>query len=415
MNTNLFIARNLWRKGAPGEKKLSSSSTIIAGFSVGVSVLVMVLAIAISDGFKYEIKTKATGFSGEIILNSPGIEQTSNRYPITKNLSYLKDIKALKEVKNIQGYAYRPGMLKVGEEIQGVLLKGVDSHYDWRFFSSVLSKGRLPDYKDSLSSKEIILSERLARMMGFDVGEDLQIYFIDKSIRVGKYKLVGLYDAQLEDIDKTLVISDIREVQRLNGWNTEDVSGIEILLNKGEDISNVGDKVEKIVYERSEKKDPSVTVTKIHEIFPHLFDWLKLLDLNVLVVLVLMIAVAGFNMISSLLILLFERISMIGILKSLGMRNSSIHRIFLFRASYIVFWGMLSGNVLAVILALLQKNYDIISLDPANYFVKSVPVYLNFPKIILLNLFAFALIMLILMIPSLFISRISPEKTIRVK
>ncbi len=134
MNTNLFIARNLWRKGAPGEKKLSSSSTIIAGFSVGVSVLVMVLAIAISDGFKYEIKTKATGFSGEIILNSPGIEQTSNRYPITKNLSYLKDIKALKEVKNIQGYAYRPGMLKVGEEIQGVLLKGVDSHYDWRFF-----------------------------------------------------------------------------------------------------------------------------------------------------------------------------------------------------------------------------------------------------------------------------------------
>ncbi|MFA5850594.1 MAG: FtsX-like permease family protein [Bacteroidales bacterium] len=415
MNTNLFIARNLWRKGAPGGKGLSASSTIIAGFSVGVSVLVMVLAITISDGFKFEIKTKATGFSGEIILNSPGIEQTSNRYPITKNLSYLKEIYALKEVKSLQGYASRPGMLKVGEEIQGVLLKGVDSQYNWRFFSSVLSKGRLPDYKDSLSSKEIILSERLAKMMGFDVGDYLQIYFIDKSIRVGKYKVVGLYDAQLEDIDKTLVIADIREVQRLNGWNAEDVSGIEILLKGGEDIDIVGGKIEKVVYERSREKDPSVTVTRINEIFPHLFDWLKLLDFNVLVVLVLMIAVAGFNMISSLLILLFERISMIGILKSLGMRNSAIHRIFLLRASYIVLWGMLLGNIVAIILALLQKWYEIISLDPTNYFVKSVPVYLNFPKIILLNLAAFIIIMLVLMVPSLFISRISPEKTIRVK
>ncbi len=415
MNTNLFIARNLWKKGARGEKGLSASSTIIAGFSVGVSVLVMVLAIAISDGFKSEIKTKATGFSGEIILSSPGIEQTSNRYPITKNLSYNKEIKSLKEVKSLHGYASRPGMLKVGDEIQGVLLKGVDSQYDWRFFSSVLSKGRLPDYKDSLSSKEIILSERLAKMMGFDVGDDLQIYFIDKSIRVGKYRVTGLYDAQLEEIDKTLVIADIREVQRLNEWNADEVSGIEILLNRGEDIEIAGDNIERVVYEHSSDKDPSVTVTRINDIFPHLFDWLKLLDFNVLVVLILMVAVAGFNMISSLLILLFERISMIGILKSLGMRNSAIHRIFLLRASYIVLWGMISGNVMAIILAMLQKWYQIITLDPANYFVKAVPVYLNFPKILFLNLAAFILIMIVLMVPSLFISRISPEKTIRVK
>ena len=415
MNTNLFIARNLWKRGAPGEKGLSASSTIIAGFSVGVSVLVMVLAIAISDGFKFEIRTKATGFSGEVILNSPGIEQTSNRYPITKKLSYIKEIESLKEVKSLHGYAYRSGVLKSGDEIQGVVLKGVDSQYDWSFFSSVLSKGRLPNYQDSLVSKEIILSERLAGIMGFDVGEDLQIYFIDKSIRVGKYRLVGLYDAQLEDIDKTLLIADIREVQRLNGWRAEDVSGIEILLKAGEDINTVRDKIEKVVYERAGENDPSVAVTSINEIFPHLFDWLKLLDFNVLVVLVLMIAVAGFNMISSLLIILFERISMIGILKSLGMRNSAIHRIFLLRASYIIFQGMLFGDILAIVLALLQKSYEIISLDPTNYFVKSVPVYLNFPKIFLLNIAAFIIIIVVLMIPSLFISRISPDKTIRVK
>ena len=405
----------MWRKGASVEKGLAASSTLIAGFSVGVSVLVMVLAIAISDGFKYEIRTKATGFSGEVILNSPGVEPTTNVYPITKNLSYLKDIKSLPEVKCIQNFAYRSGMLKSGDEIQGVILKGIDARYDWKFFSSTLSQGRLPDYSDTTVSKEIIVSERLAKMMGFKVGDAVQIYFIDKTIRVGKYELVGLYDAQLEDIDKTLVITDIREVQRLNGWTGEDVSGMEILLNDGENIDAAGEKVEKIVLDKFTEKDPSVAVTKINEVFPHLFDWLKLLDFNVLIVLILMITVAGFNMISSLLIILFERISMIGLLKALGMRDSGIHKIFLYRASYIVFWGMLFGNLSAIILALLQKWFALISLDPSNYFVKSVPIHLDFPKIVLFNMAAFIIIILVLMIPSLFISKISPDKTIRVK
>jgi len=413
--TNLFIAKRLWRKGAAEKRGLTGSSSLIAGFSVAVSVFVMVLAIAVSDGFKHEIRTKAIGFSGEIILNSPGVESTTNLFPITNDLSYINDLKALPEVRTIQSFAYRSGMLKSGNQIQGVILKGIGEGYDWKFFSSSLSQGRLPDFSGATASKEIILSERLAEMMGFSVGDAVQIYFIDKTIRVGKYNLVGLYDAQLEDIDKTLIIADLREVQRLNGWADNEISGLEILLHDRDKIDEAGEKIDQLVLEKFTKSDPSVAVTRINEIFPHLFDWLRLLDFNVLIVLILMIIVAGFNMISGLLIILFEKISMIGLLKALGMRDSGIHRIFLYRASFIVFWGMVIGNLLAVILALLQKWFAIISLDPANYFVKSVPIYLNFPKIAVFNLAAFAIIMIVMLFTSFFISRISPESSIRVK
>jgi len=415
LNTNLFIAKTLWKKSISHKKGLTGSSTLIAGFSVAVSMLVMVLAIAISDGFKYEIRTKATGFSGEIVLNSPGLDSKTNLYPITNKLSYINDLKALPEIKSIQGFAYRSGMLKSGDQIQGVILKGVDAGYDWKFFSSSLSQGRLPDYSDTTANREIIISERLAKMMNYKVGDAVQIYFIDKTIRVGKYELVGLYDAQLEDIDKTLVIADLREVQRLNGWSSEKISGLEILLKDPDNIDEAGDKIDTLILEKFSKSDPSVSVTKINDIFPHLFDWLKLLDFNVLVVLILMIMVAGFNMISGLLIILFEKISMIGLLKSLGMRDSNIHRIFLYRASYIVIIGMIIGNLLAFILAMLQKWFQIISLDPTNYFVKYVPIHLDVSKILLLNVITFVIIMLVLMLPSFFISRISPERTIRVK
>lgn len=415
MFTNLYIAKKLWKKGAAEKRGLTGSSSLIAGFSVAVSVLVMVLAIAVSDGFRHEIRTKAVGFSGEIILNSPGVDPTTNLFPIRSDLSYINDLTGLSDIKSIQGVAYRSGMLKSGEQIQGVVLKGVGKDYDWSFFKSSLSQGRLPDFSDTTASKEIILSERLAGIMGYSVGDAVQMYFIDKTVRVAKYKLVGLYDAQLEDIDKTLVVADLREVQRLNCWTEKEVSGLEVLLKTGADIDYNGEKIDQIIIEKCKEEDPSVAVSKINDIFPHLFDWLRLLDFNVLVVLLLMILVAGFNMISGLLIILFEKISMIGLLKALGMRDSSIHRIFLLRASFIVLCGMIAGNFMAVSLAIIQKRYSLLGLDPENYFVKSVPIHLDFAKIFILNVAAFVIIMLVMLLTSFFISKISPDKTIRVK
>jgi len=412
LNTNIFIAKTLWRRGS-GKRGLGRGSSLIASVSVAVSVMVMVLAISISDGFKKEIKEKASGFSGEILLHTPGVEYTTNQYPVNKDEESLNSLKEVQQIQSMQPYAYRSGIIKREDEIQGVLIKGVDENYNWDFFKSVLYEGRVPDTSDTLSTGEIMISLRLANMLNYKVGDNIIIYFIDRTVKVRKFLLTGIYNAQLEDMDKSLVVGSISQIQRVNEWSPNEVSGIEIKLKKGADINKTAFTIEKKLID-SDSEDP-VYVTKVTDLFPHLFDWLTLLDFNVLVVMILMLSVAGFNMISGLLILLFEKISMIGLFKSLGMRDSGIHKIFLTRALYMVISGMIAGNIIAISLALIQKYYKVISLDPVNYFVNHVPIDINWGKILIMNVGALAIIVVLLMIPSIFISRVSPDKTLRVK
>lgn len=412
MNTNLFIAKTLWSNGSH-RGGLGKGSAIIAGISVAVSLMVMVLAISISDGFKKEIKEKAAGFSGELLLHSPGTESTTNLFPISSNLSFLDKIKDLREVSSIQPYAYRSAIIKSEDQIQGVLVKGVDSKFNWDFFNSVIHRGRVPNVSDTLSQGEIMISLRLAKMLDFEIGDEMTLYFIDNNVKIRKFTLVGIYSAQLEDIDKSLIITSLSQVQSVNGWSEQELSGIEIKLKKGFDIKQTSLLVEDII--DSSKEDESVFVTRVDELFPHLFDWLTLLDFNVLVVMILMLSVAGFNMISGLLILLFEKISMIGLLKALGMKDSGIHKVFLIRSLYLVITGMVVGNIIALVLAAVQKQFELIPLDPVNYFVDHVPIFINWAKIGILNAGALVLITLTLMIPSFFIAKVSPEKTLRVK
>jgi len=415
LNTNLFIAKTLWNKGGKYKKGFTSSSTLIAQISVIVSFVVIISAIAISDGFKYEIKSKASGFSGDILLNSPGVGYDTNIYPVSGNLSYSKEITAIPEVRSMNGYAYRSGMIRFGEQIQGVVIKGVGDGYDWNFFSSIMSDGTLPDFKDTVASNEIILSGRLADIMGFKVGEQVQVYFIDKTIRVSEFVIKGVFDAQLEEIDRTLIIADIREVQRLNGWTADQVSGIELQLTDGSDRDKVAGEIEKIIFDRAKDSDTPVVVSTVDSLFPHLFDWLRLLDFNVMIVLILMMAVAGFNMLSGLLILLFEKVSVIGLLKALGMRDSNIHGIFMYKGFRIVFKGMLIGNLIAFAAAIAQKQFNLITLDPSNYFVKAVPIHFDFLKIAVVDILSVVVIMALMLLPSLFIAKVSPDKIIRVK
>lgn len=413
MKTNIFIAKTLWKHGSI--KGLGSTSSLVAGISVAVSIIVMLLAIAISDGFKREIRDKAIGFSGGIVLNSPGVETTTYQYPVDSDLSYINDIINIPGVISVQSYACRSGIIKNGEEIQGILLKGVDSNYNWNFFKNSLVDGKLPDYSDSASAKGIMLSSRLAKMMAIKVGDPVQVYFVGDIVKVRKFTLVGIYDAQLEEIDKTFVIANISEIQSLNGWSANEVSGIEVISSDPDKLEETSETIENIILNKGEESDPSISVVTTMDQYPHLFDWLLLLDFNVLVVLIIMITVAGANMISGLLIILFEKISMIGLLKSLGMRDSSIHRIFLYRAMMIISRGMLAGNLIAFILLLLQQRFKIIGLDPVNYFVKYVPVHIDWYKMITVNITAFLLIILLLYIPSRFISNISPDKSLRIK
>ena len=403
MNLNLYIAKKI---------KTSSSNTIACA-SVAISILVMFMAMVISDGFKREIKETSVGFSGEVFLLSPGQDITNQLYPISGRPSYIDKIHSLKGIESVNDVAYTSGMLKSDESVQGIMFKGVDSTYSLDFFEKYLVEGTLPDFSGKSASNQILISERLASLMNYKCGEKITAYFVGESVRVRRFTISGLYNVRLDEMDKTLAIVDIRQTRRLNGWESDQVSNIEIKLAAGANADKICREIEEIILDRP-WDDDSVIASQIRYIYPHIFDWLDLLNMNVLIILILMIVVAGFNMISGLLIILFEKTSMIGLLKALGMKTRDICRVFIYRGSFIVIKGMVIGNVIAIILSILQGVFHIIPLDPANYFVDHVPVYVNVPKIVILNVASFALMILIMIIPSFFIARVQPEKTIKV-
>lgn len=414
MNFHLFIASRIRSRG------MSSLSSTICTISVAISIIVILVAIAISNGFKKEVSSRAMGFSGEILLTAPGVSYLNDEYPIDANLSYRDEILALDQVSQMHDVIYKPGMLKSSDNVHGVLFKGVDSLYSFDFFKDHIVEGRLPDFSGSRMSNEILISQRVARTFGYSVGDKMTFYFISGEVRLRQFEIAGIYNIQLENIDRQLILSDIRQVRRLNGWKGRECSAIEIHLEKNSGIRSYSDRIlidnqiAQILMNRDMLEDTPVVVTLVDNIYPVIFDWLDLLDLNVLVVLILMIAVAGFNMISGLLIILFEKISMIGLLKAMGMRTKDICKVFLFRGGQIVLKGMLYGNVVAVIILLLQKYTHLVKLDPVNYFVNYVPIELPLQQWLIINLLSFVIMILIMIIPTLFISKVSPDKTIKV-
>lgn len=414
MNLNLFIAKKIEGKG------LSSTGSGIACVSVAISIGVILMAVAISGGFKKEIGRRVSGFTGDILVTLPGMDYMNDVYPLQADLSYLPEIASIPGIKSIEEAAYKPGMIKSERDVHGLMFKGVDSTYSLDFFADFLAEGELPDFSGRSVSDDVLISSRLATKLGFKVGDRMTVYFIGDQVRARRLNVSGLYDIQLEDMDEKLAIVDIRQIRRLNGWKDHESSCLEIALEgdggKSTDRKRmeVYDRIGEIIMERDATEDAPVVVRRIDEIYPGLFDWLALLDLNVLVVMALMMAVAGFNMISALLIILFERISMIGLLKSLGMRTVNICKVFIYRGSSIVLRGMVWGNAVALVLLAIQKCMKPVTLNPENYFVNFVPVDIAPLHILIVDVAAFALMLLIMVIPSLFISRVSPDRTLKV-
>lgn len=422
MDLNLFIAGKIGKRTSSGGK-LSKISNIIATVSVGISVAVMIIAIAIANGFRGEIREKASGFNGDITLSAPGIDITNHLYPI-KPLSFTDKIDSLPQVERIQPVAYRTALLKSDTQIQGVLVKGVDDAYNMEFFANCLTDGELPDYsikKDSAgralpASNDILISRRLADMLDFKIGDKVLTYFVEDDVQLRRFNVKGIFNAQLDELDKSLVIADMRHISRVNGWKNGELSGYEIILkDKGEkSVTASAQEIEEILCRHTGEDDDSVVANTLEDKFYILFDWLHLLDVNVFVILALMVAVAGFNMISGLLIILFERISQIGLLKAIGMRNKDIAGIFLWRASFIVMKGLLAGNAIALLFCWIENKYKLIELDPVNYFVSYVPIDISLFAIIAINLIAFAIIMVTMLVPCMLISKVSPSKTLSV-
>lgn len=415
MGFNLFLANKIGSK-VDSTGKLSRMGSIISVLSVAVSVAVIIIAVAVADGFRKEIKGKARGFASDITLTVPGVNIINENSPLPARFSYLDKFTQLPFVESVNGVSYRHGILKTNEEIGGMLLKGVDSTYNLNFYRENLVGGALPNLSTASASNEIIISKRLADMLGYEVGDRVEAYFIGDNVRLRRFTVVGIFDAQLEQLDKMLAVGDIRHVNRLNGWG-EECSGFEIYLKEryhNGDMQFIRGELDRLIYENSKDGDPALVPSSLEQRFYVLFDWLHLLDLNVVIILALMIAVAGFNMVSGLLIMLFERISQIGLLKALGMTNFAVAKIFLTKAAIVVLQGMLYGNAFAIAVAVLQQRFGLITLNPENYFVSAVPIDLNFASIIGMNVLAFLLIMAVMVLPCHFISKISPATTMRV-
>ena len=409
-----FIAGRLdKRTDYPGdEKRLSGISRKIACASVALSIALIIMALSVTSGFRYAVREKATGFMGSVVLVPPGQGPFNELEPFSRNLSYIGRLTSLEGVESVSPAACRSGLVRSSNGISGLFFKGVDSLYDFSFFADALCDGALPDFSGKISS-DILISSRLASSMGYRTGDYLTAYFVGEKMKVRKFRISGLFDARLEDIDNSMALVDIRHIQRISGWSQDEVSAIEIRFSPDTDLDAALQEVRSAESRYSSEGDPSLFALSIKTICSNLFDWLSLLDFNTLAIIVLMIAVAAFNMISAVLILMFRHIRTIGILKSLGMKYSGITSVFLLNSSLVLAKGILTGTAFALVLCCVQKYFKPFKLDPSNYFVDSVPVQIDPAVVAAAGLISFTAILCILSVCSLFVSGISPDKTMR--
>ncbi len=406
MNLPFFIAKRITFNSKRTFSKLIVRIAIL-GIMLGLAV--MILAVAIVKGFKSEIREKVRGFSGDIQIVKLDLNTSYENTPFSISKSELKKISTTSGISFIQPFATKPGIINAGDEAEGVVLKGVDQSYNWEYFKKILVAGNVIDFSDSVKSRsQILISKYTADRLNLKVGDDFLMYFIENSLRKRKFEITGIYDLGVEEVDKIFVIGDLELVRSLNNWKPLQVGGYELRVNDFKDL----DIVEKKVYEDLGVELKSYTVK---EYYPTIFDWLSLLDVNTQVILILMMAVAVINMISALLIMILERTNMIGILKALGSSNWNIRKIFLYNATYLIGIGLLSGNLLGIGLGLFQYHTHFFTLDQSSYYMSFVPVQLDIQDILLLNAGTLLISLMVLLIPSLLVSRISPLKAIRFK
>lgn len=387
MDASRFIAGRLRFKGR------------LAMVSIAVSFLVMIIAVSVSSGFRREIRSGVSSISGDIQLTPSTMNYINEEDPVNGRPSYYDELAAVRGVRSIDPVIYRAGIIKNGENIHGVLFKGVQRA------------------ADDTSTLGVTIPSRLADVLGIGVGDRMLTYFVGGRVKVRKFNVTGIYRSLLDSDDALLVYASIDDMRRLNEWDDDDVSALEITLDDAykspSAIARKNDEVGSLSLFLSGDDDDSMVATSVIQKYPQLFSWLNLIDFNVLFILVLMTIVAGFNMISGLLILLFRNISTIGILKSMGMTDRNIAAVFLRVSSQLVLKGMAIGNALALLFCLIQGTTHVLRLDPSNYFVSFVPVAVNVPMILLADVVSYAVIMVLLLIPSLFISKVDPARTVR--
>ena len=412
MNFPYFIAQRLI-KGRKEETSFSRPINIIAIIGIATGLAVMILAVAILTGFKQEIRDKVVGFGSHIQIMNFDSNISFETTPISDTQSFVPKIKKIPGIRHIQVFATKAGIIKTEEDIQGVVLKGVGSDYDWSYFSSNIVDGSVFTVTDTTRTDKVIISKKISDMLRLKTGDSFAMHFVQDPPRMRKFTISGIYETSLEEFDKMYVFCDIGHIKRLNGWDETMVSGFEIFINDFDDLIPMTQEVRDAVGYRVTEEEPQFKITNIRSKYPQIFDWLNFQDINVIIIIILMVVVAGFNMISGLLILILEKTNMIGILKALGSDDKSIRKVFLYQAAYLIGKGLLWGNIIGLGFAYLQLKTQLISLDPASYYIKTVPVNLELSHILMLNAGTMVVIIIMLLVPSQLISRITPVKAIR--
>ena len=374
-----------------------------------LSLGVMILTVAVIRGFKLEIKQKLRGFAGDLQVQNYDNNNSYQASPFHADTAFEQSVKANPLFTSIVPTLTKPGIIKTRTEIEGVVIKGVDKHYDWSFFKRSLVAGNVIDFNDTLASqKQLLISSYMANRLNLKVGDKFLVYFVQEPLRKRPFVVKGIFDAGLEDIDKTFVIGDLSLLVKLNNWDADEIGGYELRVANFDQI----DAANRFIADKMPLKLKSYTV---FDSYPAIFVWLDEINVNSTVMLVLMILVGTINMISALLIIILERTSLIGILKAMGANNWTIQKIFLFNAAYLIGIGMVLGNVFGLGISILQSKTHFFKLDESSYYMKFIPIQLQFWDIVLLNLGTLVICLLVMLIPSTLVSKISPVKAIRFK
>ena len=413
MNFSFFIAHKLY-KDKGGRQHVSRPAITIATAGVAIGLGVMLLSVFVVLGFKHTIRDKVIGFGSHIQVTNFMTQMSSDQAPIAMNDSMMKVIGGIEGVKHVERFAYKQGILKTDSDFLGVMFEGVAQEYDTTFIHHNMVAGSIPKFSDSQSGNHILISRNIADKLKVNAGDRIFAYFIDENgVRMRRFTIQGIYQTNLSQYDQVMCFTDLYTTVKLNAWQPDQVSGAAITVNDFKQLDEVESRFVEKINRTEDRYGETYATQTIRDINPQIFSWLDLLDMNVWIILVLMVSVAGVTMISGLLIIILERTTMIGVLKALGTRNKTIRHIFLWFAAFIIGRALLIGNAIALGMALLQQWTGIIKLDPATYYVSTVPVEINIPLLIILNVATLLISLFVLIAPSYLISHIHPAKSMR--
>ena len=415
MNLPYFISNRISKES---EGTFSTTINRIAVISTGLGLAVLIIAFIVLFGFKEEIKNKIYSFSGHLIISKYTLNTSFEETSITIPDSLINQLEEYPMTKGFQPYAMKAGLIRAlrnknvetefqdAEEVQGVIIKGVDERFDTASFNNHLVEGVFPDLSGDAYSTEVAVSKKIANYLELRVGEEIMIYFVQNPPRFRKLQVVGIYETGLEEFDEKIIMGDLDLIRRINGWNEDQAGGIELFVNDLDQLDEAG-------RELFNALDVNLYVEKVTDKYIQIFDWLNLLNRNVVVLLTIILFVVGTSIISILLILIMERTQMIGVLKSLGASNKLIQRVFIWNGIRLVIKGLFWGNLVGISLGLIQKYLKVIPLDAANYYMSHVPIEFDIATIVGLNVLVLALVGMTLLIPVTAVSRVQPVKAIR--